>query len=475
VASIADSDYEIGFELYEMLPDAILAVDRQGVIRYANRQAGRLFGQERGTLISTPVEALLPEHLQERHLAHRANYNREPRRRPMGRGLDLVARRGDGSSFPVDIMLNPLKHLAEPMTLAVVRDMTDIRALEDALRQARSAFEKFYEQPPDGTIMMDESGKIDRVNEAAEAMFGFPRERMIGQSIEMLIPERFRDRHLTHRAHYMKDLKTRAMGANLELFAQRADGSEFPVDIMLSPMAIDQRRLVLAMIRDITERKRAEARVQWLMREVNHRAKNILSVVQAMAHQTRAGLHQEFVSEFEERIRGLSASYDLLVNNKWQNVPLVELVRAQLAHFGDLMHNRIALRGPDFWITSAAAQTIGMALHELATNAGKYGALSTDAGYIDIAWRLERSDDDGHRFTMEWSERGGPTVVAPTRHGFGWTVLCQMTRMLLGADVALEFAPAGVVWRLECPADRVRESEEPRQPEFTAHPVNTRR
>jgi PAS domain S-box-containing protein len=433
-----------------------------------------MFGQELATLVSTPAEALLPEHLRERHIAHRAKYNLEQRRRPMGRGLDLVARRADGTTFPVDIMLNPLKHLAEPMVLVVVRDMTDIRAIQEALRQARAAFEKFYEQPPDGTIMVDESGKIDRANEAAEMMFGISRERMIGQSIEMLIPERFSDRHITHRAHYMKDRKTRAMGANLELFAQRADGSEFPVDIMLSPMEIDRRRLVLAMIRDITERKRAEARVQWLMREVNHRAKNILSVVQAMAHQTRAGLHQEFVSEFEERIRGLSASYDLLVDNKWQNVPLVELVRAQLAHFGDLMNNRIALRGPDFWITSAAAQTIGMALHELATNAGKYGALSTDAGHVDIAWRLERTCDDGQRFTMEWSERGGPTVVAPTRHGFGWTVLCQMTKMLLGADVALEFAPAGVVWCLACPADRVRESVEPRQPEFAAHPVDAR-
>jgi PAS domain S-box-containing protein len=194
VANVANGDYELGFELYEILPDAILAVDQQGVIRYANRQAGRLFGQERATLVSTPVEAPLPERLRERHIAHRTKYNSEPRRRPMGRGLDLVARRADGTTFPVDIMLNPLRHLAEPMTLAVVRDMTDIRALEDALRQARAAFEKFYEQPPDGTIMVDESGKIDRVNEAAEAMFAFSRERMIGQSIEMLIPERFRDR-----------------------------------------------------------------------------------------------------------------------------------------------------------------------------------------------------------------------------------------------------------------------------------------
>src|SRR5262249_31044712 len=154
------------------------------------------------------------------------------------------ARRADGTTFPVDIMLNPLQHLAEPMVLAVVRDMTDLRALEEALRQARTAFEKFYEQPPDGTILVDENGKIDRVNEAAEAMFGTSRECLLGQPIETLAPMRLRDRHVAHRAHYMKDQKTRAMGANLELFARRADGSEFPVDIMLSPMEIDQRRLV---------------------------------------------------------------------------------------------------------------------------------------------------------------------------------------------------------------------------------------
>jgi two-component sensor histidine kinase len=149
-------------------------------------------------------------------------------------------------------------------------------------------------------------------------------------------------------------------------------------------------------------------------------------------------------------------------------------VRVQLAQFGNLVGGRIAVRGPDFWITSAAAQTIGMALHELATNASKYGALSTDAGHVDIAWRLERTDGDRHRFTMEWSESGGPTVVAPARRGFGWTVLCQMTKMLLGADVALDFAPDGVVWRLACSADRVCESDEPGQPGFAGDPANAR-
>src|SRR5262249_24392486 len=271
----------------------------------------------------------------------------------------------------------------------------------------------------------DEIGRIERVNALAEALFGFPRERMVGQSIEILIPKRFHDRHWAHRANYMKDAKMRPMGTDLPLFAQRADGSEFPVDIMLSPIEMEPRRRVLAVVRDITERKRAEAQVQLLVREVNHRAKNILSVVQAMGHRTEANSRQEFVSRFSERIQGLSASYDLLVKNRWQNVPLAALVRAQLAHVGDLLESRIAIRGPGLRITAAAAQTIGMALHELAINAVKYGALSTDTGHVNIVWRLEQAGADGDRFTMEWSENGGPTVVIPTRRGFGWSVLCQ--------------------------------------------------
>ena len=258
----------------------------------------------------------------------------------------------------------------------------------------------------------------------------------------------------------MKDPKTRPMGTVLQLLAQRADGSECPVDIMLSPIEIEQRQVVLAVVRDITERKRAEAHVQGLMREVNHRAKNILSVVQAMAQRTAASSSQEFISRLSERIRGLSASNDLLVRNQWQNVPLAELVRSQLAHYGDLLESRIAVRGPDLRIKAAAAQVLGMALHELATNAGKYGALSTDAGLVEIVWRLDRVAGGGEsRFTMEWSEKRGPTVVAPTRHGFGWSVLCELTKASLGADVTLEYPPTGVVWRLGCPADRVRESE----------------
>ncbi len=250
------------------------------------------------------------------------------------------------------------------------------------------------------------------------------------------------------------------MDTTPDLVARPQDGTTFPVDIMLTPLQHLAEPLVLAVVRDMTGRRSAEL---LLMHEINHRAKNILSVVRAMAQQTKGGSCQECISRLAERISGLSASYDLLVKNQWQNIQLAELVRTQLAHFGDLLDVRISVRGPELRIISAATQAIGMALHELATNAAKYGALSTDTGYVDIAWGLERAEDGRQRFTMEWSERGGPIVKAPTQRGFGWCVLCQLTKMSLGADVTLHHAPTGVVWRLVCPADRLLESEAVRQ------------
>lgn len=320
------------------------------------------------------------------------------------------------------------------------------------MRRSRTFFEKLYEHSPDAMIVVDEIGRIDCVNAQAEALFGLSRDRMLGQSIEMLVPERLRDGHAAHRVDYMKFPRVRPMGTDLPLFGLRADGSEFPADIMLSPIEIGRRRLVLAAVRDITERTRFEAHVQLLMREVDHRAKNILSVVQAMAQRTLASSYQEFISRFSERIQGLSASHELLLKNQWQNVLLVELVRSQLAHFEDLLVSRIAVRGPDLRITAAAAQTLGLALHELATNAGKYGALSTDTGRVDICWQI-----DGDLFTMSWIELGGPPVRPPDHRGFGTMVIDSMVKQSLGGDVELDFAPAGLAWRVTCPATNVLE------------------
>jgi PAS domain S-box-containing protein len=208
-------------------------------------------------------------------------------------------------------------------------------------------------------------------------------------------------------------------------------------------------------IQDITERKEREEKEHLLMREINHRAKNMLSVVDAIAHQTATKNPEDFVERFSERIQALSANQDLLVRNEWNGVEIADLVRAQLAHFADLIGSRIAMHGPKLRLNPAAAQAIGLALHELSTNAGKYGALSTEAGRVDVGWGADRDT-----LTMSWTEREGPVVSAPKRRGFGTVVLETMAARSVDGKVDLSCAPSGLTWRLTCPAANALEPSE---------------
>ncbi len=208
-------------------------------------------------------------------------------------------------------------------------------------------------------------------------------------------------------------------------------------------------------VQDITERKEREEKEHLLMREVNHRAKNMLSVVDSIAHQTAARNPEDFIERFSERIQALSANQDLLVRNEWKGVEIKDLVHAQLAPFADLIGSRIAAHGPRLRLMPASAQAIGLALHELTTNAGKYGALSTDTGRLDICWGT-----DGDTFTMTWTERDGPPVSAPKQRGFGTIVMETMAERSVDGAVDLEYPPSGLTWRLICPAANALEPGE---------------
>ena len=201
---------------------------------------------------------------------------------------------------------------------------------------------------------------------------------------------------------------------------------------------------------NITERKRAEDHARLMMAEVNHRARNLLGVVQAVARQTaRRGDAANFVERLTERIGSLAASHDLLAQNQWQGVEMAELARAQLAHFKDLIGTRVLLDGPPARLTVAAAQGIGMALHELATNAAKYGALSNTEGIVRLSWRMSLGVDPA--FGVEWAEESGPPVVAPTRTGFGQVVIGRMAETSVDGTAQTDFRESGLLWRLEAP------------------------
>jgi PAS domain S-box-containing protein len=207
-------------------------------------------------------------------------------------------------------------------------------------------------------------------------------------------------------------------------------------------------------VQEITERKKRQEREKerqerdhLLMREINHRAKNMLSVVGAIVQQTATKSREDFRERLSARIQSLSANQDLLVRNDWNGAEIKDLVRAQLAPFADLIGSRIAVHGPKLRLNAASAQAIGLALHELAINAGKYGALSTDAGRVNIGWGTE-----GDAFTMSWTEREGPPVSAPQRRGFGTTVMVTMAERSVGGVVDVDYPPSGLTWCLTCPA-----------------------
>jgi PAS domain S-box-containing protein len=214
---------------------------------------------------------------------------------------------------------------------------------------------------------------------------------------------------------------------------------------------------LVAVVEDISARKAHEEQVHLLMREVNHRAKNMLSLVHAVARQTAAREPEDFIVRFTERIQALAANQDMLVRNEWRGIGVEDLVRGQLAHLGDLMGSRIAVDGPKLCLKATAAQAIGLALHELATNAGKYGSLSVGSGSVDVRWCLDRDV-----FAMGWSERNGPPVSPPERRGFGSTVVDLMAKRTVDGQVELDYAPSGLVWRLTCPAGNALEAWERR-------------
>jgi two-component sensor histidine kinase/PAS domain-containing protein len=216
---------------------------------------------------------------------------------------------------------------------------------------------------------------------------------------------------------------------------------------------------------DITERKRSEQHLRFLLRELSHRSKNLLAVIQAMAGQTAKSAEsvEVFRRRFGERLMGLAASHDLLVNQNWLGVSVGNLVRGQLAAFLDPQDPRLCIHGPDVDLKAEAAEALGLALHELGTNSVKYGALKDPAGTVDIGWIVsgsrEPSGSDGHqsaadsrRLRMEWIEHTVDRISPPTHKGFGRMVIEHTVEATLRGKVTLEFPPEGMRWRIDAPA-----------------------
>jgi PAS domain S-box-containing protein len=331
-------------------------------------------------------------------------------------------------------------------------DLTAMTSKAQSLRENRNELQMILDNAVAFIGVLDLDGTLREVNQPALIAGGLTREDVIDNSFWDAPWWRHNDDEVARLKNAVAQVRDGAI-VRYDANVLMRDNVMMTIDFLLSPIR-DASGTVIRLVAsgfDITERKKSEDHVRLLMGEINHRSKNVLSLVQSIARLASKSTEGDFLPAFEARLQALSSSYDLLLNEPHQGVAIGDLVTAQLAHVSDKVGDRIVTKGPALKITAEAAQGLGMAIHELATNAAKYGALSTEDGCIEITWsRVAPTDGADAGFEVLWQEVDGPPVTAPSRKGFGSTVLGPMAQNALHGSVDLRYDVKGVRWHVTC-------------------------
>ena len=475
--------------LIETDPNGILVVDAEGRIQLMNGQLTKLFGYRRDELTGQPVEILLPEQYRRGHVALRAEFSKHPTNRPMGAGRDLYGLRKDGSEFPVEIGLASFlqgsrelilatvidisaRKVAEARIAADLADMTRLNQLSNRLVREGSDHNRNLNAVLDTAIAIAGADKgnlqlldptTGALSIAAQRGFEEPFLNFFAavrddasacaaamKSGERVIVEDVRESEIfaaQPSKEVLLDAGVRAV-TSTPLLASTGNLLGMISTHFAKPHRPDERALRLMDLlarqtADYLERKRSEETEKTLVREIQHRSNNLLAVIQSIANRSLSGSRTlaEAKEAFETRLHALARTNQQLIKSNWSGVNLNELVRLELKPFAE----RTIVDGINVMLNPQHAQNFSLALHELATNAVKYGALSNGSGKVGVSWWLT-TQGNNNKLKFKWQESGGPPVIVPTSQGFG-TTLVKATF----PDARIDYAVEGLNCEIDVP------------------------
>lgn len=429
--------------------DAIISKDLSGTIQTWNPAAERILGWSAAEMIGKSIRSIIPADL----------HHEEDRILESIRAGALVPRfetsrlHKNGQLVPLEVTISPVRdeHGNVVGASKIAGDIGEVAELRRRLTDSERQFRMLANNIPQLAWIADTDGSIFWYNDRWYDYTGTTLDQMFGWGWTGV-----------HHPDHVERVKSRIQqswdtGAEWEdTFPLRGrDGSYRWFLSRAKPLRDDDGKIWrwFGTNTDITDQRQSEETIRLLMGEVNHRAKNMITVVQALVMRTA---DRQFSDALTLRLQALSRNQDILTRRDWRGAPIGELIRSQLAAVADLIGDRIVLTGDlDIALSPSASETIGLAIYELATNATKYGALSQPAGRITISCGVV--DVAGRdMLRISWQELDGAAVSPPTRSGFGTVMIDRNPRLSLGADVEYGFPNDGFFWKLTAPLDGVR-------------------
>lgn len=426
--------------------DAIISKDLNGTVLSWNPAASRIFGFTEAEMVGQSIRKLIPEDRQSEEDDILSRIARGER----VKSFDTRRCRKDGTEIAVSITVSPVYDKAGRIVGAskIARDITAREEGQRALFESETRFRMLADNISQLAWVADATGWIGWYNKRWYDYTGLPEGATDGWAWDQV--------HHPDHVERVREHFARSMACGLEwedTFPLRGSDGHYRWFLSRAKPIRDQHGAILFWFgtnTDVTDMLEKEEQIRVLLMEVNHRSKNLLAVVQALARRS-GGNDPEFLRRFENRLASLAANQDLLVRRGWSTIRMDELAQAQMAILGQDSRAQVQLVGAPVTLSPRAAEIIGMALHELATNALKYGALSTPGGRVALSWA-----EEGESFAIDWIETGGPAVEKPERDGFGTTLIRHIPARSLNADVSLNYAAAGVHWSLRCSSETAR-------------------